>query len=141
MLQVNKSYGVGHSKKYRPSIISPVCMDCDEKGNVVHVHSDSYLLLRQRKLSERLGADAIRSYLDSIRVAALPQVPNLTDEELFSAIIPKEINNLTDGYQYAKYLKDNGDEVQKRYKNLVAQYKERFDVKKKEETKEEIKTD
>lgn len=139
MLEVNVSYGVGHSKKYRPSIISPVCMDCDEDGKIVHVHSDSYLLLRQEALSKRMGVEAIKSYFDSIRVQSVSSVPDLSDDELFSAIIPKEINNITDAYQYAKYLKDNHSEVKKRYDNLIAQHKAQFDVKKKET--EETKTD
>lgn len=127
MLKVNISYGVSHHKKYRPSIISKFLMDVDEE-RIIQVHSDTYLLLRQKNLAQTIGADSIRQYIDSLLVSHSP-TPEFTDEELFQSIIPREINNITDANKYAQYLKSHHDEIKAKYNDLKNKKKQYLEFK------------
>ena len=121
----NINYGLGHSKKYKPTIVSEFTCDRDDDGKVLKVHSDVYLLLRQENLSKRIGTNAIRDYIDSL-MCQTSVTPQLTDDELFSMIEPKYIDNLTDAHKYAKFIEANSKDIQKRYKNLLERYNNRY---------------
>lgn len=140
MLQVNKFYGVKHSKSYRPSVISKFLMDVDDDGNIQQVHSDVYLLLRQKKLSQTIGSDAIRNYIDSLYVGSHASLTtDFSDEELFDCIVPKEINNITDAHKYAQYLKAHSDDVKTKFnelRNKRKQYHDEISVRYKNVNKE-----
>lgn len=127
MLKVNISYGVSHHKRYRPSIISKFLLDIDDE-RIIQVHSDTYLLLRQKNLAQTIGADTIRQYIDSLMVSHSP-TPEFTDEELFKSIIPREINNITDANKYAQYLKSHHDEVKAKYDDLKSKKKQYLEFK------------
>lgn len=114
------SYGISHSKQYKPSIVSKFINERDEDGNLIKCHSDAWLLLRQRKLQETIGAESIRRYIDNLRVQqTTSSASDLTDDELFALIPPKEVNNLTTSYEYSKYLQQNSDEFKKNYEKLT----------------------
>lgn len=124
----NINYGLSHSKKYKPTIVSEFTCDRDDDGRVLKVHSDVYLLLRQENISKKVGTNAIRDYIDSL-VTQPSTTPQLTDDELFSMIEPKYIDNLTDAHKYAKFIEANSKDLQKRYKNLVQRYNSRYNNK------------
>ncbi len=117
------TYGISHTKEYKPSVIAPFLIDKDADGKFLKRHSDAYLLLRQNRLQETIGAESIRAYLDQQRAmhgTSLVPHDNLSDEELFSLIEPKEVNNLTTAYEFANYLKENGDKVKAKQKEIVS---------------------
>ena len=116
------TFGISHSKEYKPSVIANYLVDKDSDGNFIKRHSDAFLLLRQKKLQETIGTEAIRAYLDQMRQNAVQSVvphDNLSDKELFALIEPKEVNNITTAYEFAKYLKDNSDKVKAKHKELA----------------------
>lgn len=131
-----RTYGAQHSRKYKPSVVSSFLVDRDDKGRVVKIHSDVHLLLHQENLQKKIGIDAIRNYIDQMHVNATPR-PNLTDDELFGLIEPKEINNITDAWKFAKYLQDNSDKVKTAYNDYVAKRKELEQFKQKYNIKDE----
>lgn len=121
------TYGVSHTKSYKPSVISPFLIDKSADGKFLKRHSDAYLLLRQNKLQQTIGAEAIRSYLDQQRaVATSSLIPhdNLTDDELFQLIEPKDVNNLTTAYEFAQYLEQNSKQVKAKHKELATKQKD-----------------
>ena len=86
------TYGISHTKEYKPSVIAPFLIDKDADGKFLKRHSDAYLLLRQNRLQETIGAESIRASLDQQRAMhgnSLVPLENLSDEELFSLIEPK----------------------------------------------------
>lgn len=117
-----------HSKKYQASIINPYLADKDEKDNIVKVHSDLYLLLRQQQLHKSIGLDNLRAYVDNMQRPAQASLPNLTDDELFTLIEPKQINNITDAYQYSRYLQSHHEEIKSKYKDLCDKRKSVADM-------------
>lgn len=117
------TYGKQHSRTYKPSVVAPFLVERDDKGRCVKIHSDVHLLLHEQNLQRKIGTDAIRNYIDSLYVNAEPR-PALSDDELFGLIEPKEINNITDAWKFAKYLQDNSDKVKSAYKDYVAKRRE-----------------
>lgn len=115
------TYGISHTKEYKPSIIAPFLIDKSKDGKFLKRHSDAFLLLRQNKLQQTIGTDAIRAYLDNQRAAAIASLiphDNLTDDELFQLIEPKEVNNLTTAYEFAQYLEQNSKQIKAKHKEL-----------------------
>lgn len=111
-------YGSGHTKLYTKSVVADfLCNRSDDEENETHFISDIHLLLRQKKLHDSIGVDALRAYLESIDNGT-PQSHNFTDEELFQLIEPKGLNTITDRYQFAKYLQANQDDIKQKYENL-----------------------
>lgn len=118
-----KKFGLMHTKKYEPSVFSKFLHDVDDSSQQVQkLHSDVYMLLRQKSIDNQIGATAIREYIDSLRVNNTP-TPQLTDDELFSLIEPREVNNITDAYKYAQYLEGNSVKVKNKLKDLEKKYK------------------
>lgn len=112
-------YGSSHSKKLKDSIISPFLRERDEEGNVIKIHSDVHLLLRQQNIVQTIGVDAVRQYLGQMLGSKSQTPENLSDEELFALIPPKEVNNLTTVYEYSKYLKEHETDFKNRYDKLI----------------------
>lgn len=131
------SYGLSHSKQYKPSIVSKFVHERDEDGNLIKTHSDAWLLLRQRKLQETIGAESIRRYIDQLRVqdTISSATADLSDEELLSLIPPKAVDNLTTSWEYSQYLQKNSEEFKKNYDEAVKRsrtisaFKKRYDIK------------
>lgn len=112
-------YGSAHSKKLKPSVISPFLREKDENGRVLKVHSDVHLLLRQQNLVQSIGVDAVRQYLGQMLGNQSQTPENLSDEDLFALIPPKEVNNITTVYEYSQYLKEHESDFKARYDKLV----------------------
>lgn len=115
-------YGTAHSVLYTPSVVSPMLVERDQDDNIVKINSDVHLLVRQKNLHKTIGVESLRAYVDALERTPIER-PNLTDDELFQLIEPKDINTLTDAYQYAQYLKSHENDVKERYENLK-KYKE-----------------
>lgn len=116
-------YGDAHSKHYKKSVLSShlVSNTKDEEGNVIHtkLYTDLHLLLREKNIHKQIGLDALRSYVESIQLTEKSMPTDLTDEQLFQLIEPRTINNLTDAYQYAKYIEAHSKEIKKRYDEVT----------------------
>lgn len=110
-------YGASHSKTYTKSVVSDFLVDKDKENGFTKYHSDVNLLLRQQSLHKKIGVDLLRDYVNGLEISERDK-HDFTDDELFSLIEPKEINNLTTAYEYAKYLKKNSDDIKKRYKDM-----------------------
>lgn len=112
-------YGSIHSRKYKPSAVSPYLNEYDDDGRCIKRHSDVYLLLRQKRLQETIGVDQIRQYINSLYTPTQANMPDMSDEELLELIPPKGVDNLTTAYQYAKYIQKHQDEIKEQYKAKV----------------------
>lgn len=121
-------YGLGHSKFYTKSVVADYLVDVSrDEDKVTKVNSDVNLLLRQKTLHRRIGVDLLRDYVDNLQ-RDLPEHHNFTDDELFHLIEPKSINNLTTGYEYAKYIQASGETMRKRFEELKSLKKQRDDL-------------
>lgn len=107
------TYGLRHTKKYKPSIVTPFLDERDENGNLIKRHSDVYLILRQESLQRSIGIDALRRHFDSSRMNGNTSMSTdgLTDDQIFDLIEPKAVNNLTTAYEWANYLKEHEEEL------------------------------
>lgn len=120
------TYGISHSKEYKPSIVGQILSDVDEDGNLIKHHSDAYFLLRQNKLQQTIGAETVRAYIDQLRATQgsnAIDTANLSDDDLFGLIEPKEINNLTTAYEFSKYLASRSEQVKSKYNELCEKKK------------------
>lgn len=113
----NPSYCAKHSRHYKPSVVAQWLMSKDEKGNVLKFHSDIHFLIRQKEINKHVSVEALRSYIDKLHYQGEAR-PQLSDDELFSLIEPREVNTITDAWQFAKYLKQNSDTITMRYKQF-----------------------
>lgn len=130
------TYCLGHSKFYKPSLISEFLVEFDSSGNVYKFNNDVYLLTRQEKLCKKIGVDSIRAYIDSlVSTGDIKERVNLTEEQLFELIDPKEVNNLTTQYEYMKFLEKNRVKFKEKYENAVESHKSYSDFKNKYLTK------
>lgn len=117
-LNFELSYGIAHTKQYKPSIISQFLSETDEGGRLVHVNSDVYLLTRQDSLIKKIGVESVRAYIAGMLQTDSQQSQMFTDEQLFSLIEPKEVNNLTTRYEFMQYFKKSHDKLKARYDKL-----------------------
>lgn len=119
----NAGYGVAHSRFYKPSVVSRLLPERDKNGDIVVVRSDSYLLLRQNNLEQQIGVESLRRYLDSMRgTSDYIDTSALTDDELFSLIPPRGVNNLTTSHEYAEFLKAKSDDLVRQGKDYVGKH-------------------
>ena len=107
------TYGLRHTKKYKPSIVTSFLNERDSDGNLIKRHSDVYLILRQESLQRSIGIDALRRHFDAARMNGNTSMSTdgLTDDQIFDLIEPKAVNNLTTAYEWANYLKEHEDEL------------------------------
>lgn len=119
MREYNIAFGAAHSKSYKRPVISSFLTAHDAAGKVIKRHRDLYLLLRQKNLQQKIGLETIRNYVEKMIQPVTP-MPNLSDDELFQLIEPKSIDNITDAYQYARYLQSRHNEVKDKYEELKA---------------------
>lgn len=116
----NVNFGVENSQIYQPSVLSQVSVHkIGDQPYQIKISSDTHLLLRQKDLAKQLGADSLRSYIDSINQNAPSNLPKLSDDELFQLIEPKSINTLTDAYEYSKYIQSHQDDIKSRYSSIM----------------------
>lgn len=120
------AYGSAHTNRYKPSIFAGVSVyhgkDYDE------YHNDIHLLLHQKDFEKKIGVDNLRRFIDTLdaHVAShQPTTQDLSDEDLFKLIEPKSINNLTEAYEYSKYLKEKHEETKARIRAYKA-YKDDY---------------
>lgn len=117
MIERNIRYGHDHSKQYKKPIVSDFLSVQNENGEVVKRHRDLYLLLRQKDLQRKIGVEALRSYVENMLQPQTPR-PSLSDEQLFQLIEPKSIDNITDAYQYSRYLQSVHGDIKSKYDEL-----------------------
>lgn len=118
-------YGIGHTKKYKKSVVCDYCVEVsDDVDKVTRITSDIELLLRQKAKCRAIGPEILRDYVQNLE-RDMPEQHNFTDDELFMLIEPKCINNLTTAFEYSRYLKDNGDKIKDKYSEMVAFHKRR----------------
>lgn len=110
-------YGASHSKFYSKSVVADYLVEQDDTTKEVKLISDLHLLLRQQKVHNSIGVNLLRDYVQNMELKR-PDKHDFTDDELFRLIEPKDINNITTAYEYARYLKDNSDKVKSRYDDL-----------------------
>ncbi len=120
MERKNKRYPLiahKHSKQLDTTTLFKLLSSQDESGRCVKYHSDIYLLLREKNLEKMISQETLRNYVDSLRTNVAPS-PDLTDEELFQLIEPREVDNITDAYQFSRYLRENSDKFKGKYEEL-----------------------
>ena len=132
--KVDTSYpfGFGHSKTFEKSIVSDFLVSVDNSNDsipsnerLMKFHSDLNLLLRQKSIHRRIGSDLLREYVEKLQAPDV-QKTQLSDDELFQLIEPKQVNNLTTAYEYAKYIEKNSKECEKRFKE-ISESKKKYD--------------
>lgn len=119
-------YAIGHSKKYSKSPVADFLIDSHgDSENDICLCNDIKLLLREKNLHKKIGSDLLRDYVESLQKQSSldSEHVNFSDEELFQLIEPKDINNLTTSYLYAKYIKDNESKLKSRYDDILASKK------------------
>ena len=109
--------GIAHTKRYTKSIVADFLVDKDEENGFTKLHSDVNLLLRQKTIHRKIGLDALRDYVQNLERTETNK-HDFTDDELFSMIEPKDINNLTTAYEYAKYLEHQSEAIKEKYKKM-----------------------
>lgn len=121
--EFNPTYGVAHSRFYKPSVISSLLVERDSKGKVIAVRNDAYLLLRQDSLTKKLGAESIRRYLDGLLDRTHhANSAKLSDDDLMSLIPPREVNNLTTATEWMEYLASHEKDLTERAKDLQSKH-------------------
>lgn len=118
------SYGADHTKKYVKSVVADFLVEENEDKSEMQIISDINLLLRQKSKHRVVGLDLLRDYVDNLQYKQ-PVQHNFTDDELFSLIEPKFINNHTTMYEYARYMQEHGKQMKAKYDELV-KAKERY---------------
>lgn len=102
---------------YKPSVISPVLFT--EVDGMIKFHSDVNVLLRSKTAVKTLSPDVLRSYVDGIMRNHDSGVPNdMTDEQLFESILPRRLTDMTDVYQFTRYMHDNVEDI----KDKISKY-------------------
>lgn len=114
---INISYGALHSKKYRKQLIEDLtlCHDCDD--NVIKKHSDIYLMLRQKALNTESQMTILRDYMSKIQIREIRD-QQLTDDQLHSIVNFRDINTITDAYEYSQFLAKNQNKLRDGYNKL-----------------------
>lgn len=117
---LRKTYGLQHSKKYIKSVVADFLVNSstDDEDKEVKINSDINLLLRQKTIHRSVGIDLLRDYVQNLQRENSEQY-NFSDDELFSMIEPREINNLTTMYEYARYMQDNSKQIKSKFEELV----------------------
>lgn len=113
----NPHYGAGHSKKYQPQLIEELTISCDCDENVIKKHSDLYLMLRQKQIDSDAKMSILRDYINGMQIRE-PVDHNLTDEQLHQIVSFRDINTITDAYEYSQFLAKNQHKLRDGYKKL-----------------------
>ena len=114
-MEMNVKYGSGHSKKYKRTIVEELCLSCDCDDNVIKRHRDINLILRQKRFESQHAVDALRNYVENLRVHDVVE-QTLSDEQLHEIVNFREVNTITDAYEYAQFLKKNQKKLRDAYK-------------------------
>lgn len=117
-------FGINHSKYYKPSVVSPFLEEKDDKGRLIRRHSDVYLLLRQERLQKSIGVESLRAYISQMasRGEVSPIPADMSDDDLFNLIEPKDVDNLTDAWKFGQYLNQRKEELTGKYNSLRKHY-------------------
>lgn len=119
----NPYFGHQHSRIYKKTVISDFLESIDKDGECVKVHSDIHLLLRQKKIQDTIGLESLRQYIDKIERPNTGPRPQLSDAELMTLIEPRELNTITDMYQYSRFIQDNEAKMLDKYNQLKEAHK------------------
>lgn len=111
-------YGSKHTKKYVKSVVADFLVEENEDKSEMQIISDINLLLRQKSKHRAVGIDLLRDYVDNLQYKQ-PIQHNFTDEELFSLIEPRFVNNHTTMYEYARYMQEHSNQMKAKYDELV----------------------
>lgn len=118
-MEMNISYGSAHSKHYKPQLVESltICHDCD--NNAVKKHTDIYLMLRQKALTQESQLTILRDYMSNIQIREIRD-QQLTDEQLHSIVNFRDINTITDAYEYSQFLAKNQNKLRDGYNKIKA---------------------
>jgi hypothetical protein len=96
---LNPDFGSSHTKTMQAQPIQACMIDVlDDDSHLVKCRSDIDLLLYDKSIQTKIGADAVRNYIDNLNSSSNTGVDtsSFSDSELFSLIDPKDINTITD---------------------------------------------
>lgn len=120
MRKYNRIYGDKHSVKFQKSVLddflTDTTLDDDDHKEVVKVHSDIHLLLRQQSLQRTIGLEQLRMYIDKM-ISPPAEQHNLSDDELLSMIEPR-LDTITDAYEFSQYLQKNHEYIKGKYEHF-----------------------
>ena len=122
-MDYNVNYGLAHTNLFKAQAIQACQVDTiDSDSHLFKLRSDIDLLLYDKSMQTKIGADSLRNYIDSVNAASSVKSPidtsKLSDEELFSLINPRDVNTITDAFEYARWCKSHDDELRANYKAL-----------------------
>ena len=122
MYKYNYNYNMDNNIVFTPDIISEMQSLKDNDGNLIRVMSDiEFILHNNSHRKYDVPASVLRDYLDKVQDLNLTQSFNhhkFSDEELIAALIPRDVNTITDAYQFSKYLRDHNETI----KNRIDEY-------------------
>lgn len=91
--------------KYVPSFVAQCSFDTE--GDVTKFHSDLYLLMHQKNITDKIGIDNIKEYLKQINAnyaTSDTSMSNLTDEQLMEMCKDRRFNTITDNFQFQRMI-------------------------------------
>lgn len=110
-MKYNINYNIDGNISFSPDSIVECQEVRDENGELVRVMSDiEFILHNETHRKYDIPASVLRNYLDNADKINLTQSfnhHNFSDEQLVQALIPREINTITDAYQFSKYLSEH----------------------------------
>lgn len=111
---------------YQPSVVASLLTEEREtsEGDTYEVrHRDLYLLFDQKRLSS-IGADAARSFIDSLNASQNSQLAEIrskmTDEQLIKFVKSRNIQSLSELQNWYDYISANMDDLATTAKEVAA---------------------
>lgn len=126
-MEYNVNYNIDNNIVFSPDAICKCQSVFDDDGNVVRVMSDiEFILHNESHRKYDIPASVLRDYLDRAQSVDLTQSFNhhkFSDEQLVTALIPKDIGTITDAYQFSKYLSEHHQSIKQKIDNFVKSIK------------------
>lgn len=134
IIDMNISFGNKSSKFFIKSPVSDLrVVELSVDGSrCVKFQNDVSLLLRQEKLVEQIGLDAVRNWLSAIgNEKAGMDTSSISDADLLRFIKPRGIQSASEMRVWSNYLDDHSDELLAELKrnSYYKEYKKEQDAK------------
>ncbi|QXN75234.1 hypothetical protein [Microvirus mar47] len=124
--EADRADAVGHVAA-SPSALSSLLTDsfCDENDEeCFRLRTDNYLILHQKDIENRIGADNVRKWIDALNRSSGSNeyqevLDKLSDRELFSLVRSRHIQAPADVSRYLKDLVSDAADLSERRRSLL----------------------